>query len=92
MHAPPTAGIWGGKHGAYSVMVSGGYEDDVDEGENMCVVTPAILCASTDQSTERTQGRAGLEKRIDMEAATHRGGASKLRTSPSNTGITRRYG
>jgi len=33
MHAPRTAGIWGGKKGAYSVVVSGGYEDDIDQGE-----------------------------------------------------------
>ena len=37
MHAPRTAGIWGGKNGAYSIVMSGGYEDDVDKGEFMWV-------------------------------------------------------
>lgn len=38
MHAPRTAGIWGGKDGAYSIIVSGGYEDDIDEGEFMYAI------------------------------------------------------
>ena len=42
MHAPTKAGIWGGKDGAYSVMMSGGYEDDIDDGEVMYVVGPRI--------------------------------------------------
>jgi E3 ubiquitin-protein ligase UHRF1 len=37
VHAPPTAGIWGGKKGAYSIVMSGGYGDDVDKGDTMCV-------------------------------------------------------
>ena len=40
MHAPPKAGIWGGKEGAYSIMMSGGFEDDVDGGETMCATEP----------------------------------------------------
>lgn len=31
IHRPPMAGIWGGKAGAESIVVSGGYEDDIDE-------------------------------------------------------------
>ena len=31
IHRPPQAGIWGRQHeGAYSIVVSGGYEDDYD--------------------------------------------------------------
>ncbi|CAL1695903.1 unnamed protein product [Somion occarium] len=33
IHAPWVAGISSGPHGAYSVALSGGYEDDVDVGE-----------------------------------------------------------
>ncbi|PCH33612.1 hypothetical protein WOLCODRAFT_61159 [Wolfiporia cocos MD-104 SS10] len=33
IHAPWVAGIAGGPHGAYSVALSGGYEDDLDYGE-----------------------------------------------------------
>ena len=36
MHTSTTAGISGGKHGAYSIVMSGGYEDDVDKGDFMC--------------------------------------------------------
>lgn len=31
IHRPPMAGIWGGKAGAESIVISGGYEDDIDE-------------------------------------------------------------
>ena len=31
IHAPTMAGIWGAQEGAYSIVLSGGYEDDVDE-------------------------------------------------------------
>ena len=40
VHAPFVAGISGTKErGAYSIVLSGvsGYEDDVDEGDRMCV-------------------------------------------------------
>ncbi|TFY66121.1 hypothetical protein EVG20_g4963 [Dentipellis fragilis] len=33
VHKPSVAGIWGGKNYAYSVVISGGYDDDIDEGE-----------------------------------------------------------
>lgn len=33
LHRPPMAGIWGGADGAESVVVSGGYSDDVDYGD-----------------------------------------------------------
>ncbi|KAF4623339.1 hypothetical protein D9613_001819 [Agrocybe pediades] len=32
VHAPPVGGISGGSQGAYSIALSGGYEDDVDLG------------------------------------------------------------
>ena len=31
IHAPMMAGIWGAQEGAYSIVLSGGYEDDIDE-------------------------------------------------------------
>ena len=31
IHAPTMAGIWGAQEGAYSIVLSGGYEDDIDE-------------------------------------------------------------
>jgi len=31
VHAPPMSGIWGAQEGAYSIVLSGGYEDDIDE-------------------------------------------------------------
>lgn len=31
IHAPLMAGIWGAQEGAYSIVLSGGYEDDIDE-------------------------------------------------------------
>ena len=37
VHAPNRAGIWGGNNGAYSIVMSGGYGDDVDKGDTMCV-------------------------------------------------------
>jgi len=31
IHAPLQSGIWGAQEGAYSIVLSGGYEDDVDD-------------------------------------------------------------
>ena len=31
VHAPLMAGIWGAQEGAYSIVLSGGYEDNVDD-------------------------------------------------------------
>lgn len=47
MHAPPTAGIWGGKDGACSIVMSGGYEDDEDLGETMYVADLLFLAYFT---------------------------------------------
>ncbi|PVD27889.1 hypothetical protein C0Q70_10464 [Pomacea canaliculata] len=33
VHRPPVAGIHGGEEGAYSIALSGGYEDDIDLGD-----------------------------------------------------------
>jgi len=33
MHIPTKAGISGGRDGAYSIVMSGGYSDDIDEGD-----------------------------------------------------------
>jgi len=35
MHVLTSAGISGGKNGAYSIVVSGGYADDIDKGEEI---------------------------------------------------------
>jgi len=31
VHAPLMSGIWGAQDGAYSIVLSGGYEDDIDD-------------------------------------------------------------
>ena len=31
LHAPLMSGIWGTQEGAYSIVLSGGYEDDIDD-------------------------------------------------------------
>tara|TARA_B110000483_G_scaffold234887_1_gene305620 strand:+ start:700 stop:993 length:294 start_codon:yes stop_codon:yes gene_type:complete len=31
VNAPLISGIWGAQEGAYSIVLSGGYEDDIDE-------------------------------------------------------------
>jgi putative restriction endonuclease len=31
VHTPTMSGIWGAKDGAYSIVLSGGYEDDIDD-------------------------------------------------------------
>ena len=46
------AGIHGGPDGAYSIALSGGYEDDIDMGEcftytgqgEHCYLNPSLLC------------------------------------------------
>ena len=43
---PWVAGIAPGKDGAYSVCLSGGYEDDVDEGYALSVLSICDLFAS----------------------------------------------
>lgn len=35
IHRPEMAGIWGGKDGAESIVVSGGYEDDIDDWDEI---------------------------------------------------------
>ena len=39
MHAVNFAGIAGSQNGAYSICLSGGYEDDKDDGETLYVET-----------------------------------------------------
>ena len=44
MHTPTTAGISGGRDGAHSIVMSGGYEDDDDKGDTMCATDrPRLL-------------------------------------------------
>ncbi len=31
IHTPPMGGIWGASEGACSIVLSGGYEDDIDD-------------------------------------------------------------
>ena len=42
IHTSTTAGISGGKKGAYSIVMSGGYED-LDGGDTMCVTDHCFL-------------------------------------------------
>ena len=35
LYAPPMAGIWGAQEDGYSIILSGGYEDDIDELHNI---------------------------------------------------------
>ena len=35
IHTPPVAGIWGSTDGASSIVLSGGYEDDIDDWNNI---------------------------------------------------------
>lgn len=45
VHLPPVAGICGqSKHGAQSVVLSGGYEDDEDHGEWFLYTGRFVLC------------------------------------------------
>ena len=43
MHTATTAGISGGQSGAYSIVMSGGYSDDIDNGEVMYVTDLCFL-------------------------------------------------
>jgi len=43
VHTPLKAGISGGQDGAYSIVMSGGYSDDIDNGENMCATDPCFF-------------------------------------------------
>ena len=35
IHTPPVSGIWGSSDGASSIVLSGGYEDDIDDWSNI---------------------------------------------------------
>lgn len=43
IHTSTKAGISGGRDGAYSIVMSGGYSDDVDKGDTMCVSDRCFL-------------------------------------------------
>ena len=43
MHVATTAGIAGGKDGASSIVMSGGYSDDDDRGEFMYATDPRLV-------------------------------------------------
>lgn len=43
IHAPFVAGISSGPEGAYSVALSGGYDDDVDLGYALYVARKALM-------------------------------------------------
>lgn len=68
VHRPPMAGICGGAKGAESIVVSGGYEDDVDEWETIIYTGHG----GNDPKTKRqvahqqlVQGNLGLVANID---------------------------
>ncbi|PIL31988.1 hypothetical protein GSI_06692 [Ganoderma sinense ZZ0214-1] len=49
IHAPWVAGIAPGPKGAYSVALSGGYEDDIDEGEAFTFTGSGMLFGTKDK-------------------------------------------
>ena len=89
VHAPNTAGIWGGRYGAHSIVMSGGYEDDVDNGDSMCVADICSSYALAHWVAERTQERAVTETIIGT-AEIIPGGTPSNPTRPSTTGTTMR--
>ena len=46
IHAPMMAGIWGAQEGAYSIVLSGGYEDDIDELDSRSVFSYIEIAVS----------------------------------------------
>jgi putative restriction endonuclease len=65
IHRPLMAGIWGGKDGAESVVVSGGYEDDKDEGDVVTYTGQGGNDPDTGRQVkdqEWTLGNAGLAR------------------------------
>lgn len=92
VHTSIKAGISGGKNGAYSIVMSGGYQDDEDKGDEMWVTDHRSLPLRSHQSTEYTLARVDTRTNGMAEGvATHGGAARKSRTSPSSTTTTMRY-
>ncbi|PPQ64435.1 hypothetical protein CVT26_002142 [Gymnopilus dilepis] len=57
VHAPPVGGISGGPQGAYSIALSGGYEDDVDLGYAFTYTgsgTSSVQLRTAPQSSDQT--------------------------------------
>ena len=78
MHPHTTAGISGGKDGAYSIVMSGGYSDDHDMGDFMCATDPRLVECLSHQFAEHTR---------ELAETTEAGGvtASRTETSPLST-------
>lgn len=65
VHRPLMAGIWGGEDGAESIVVSGGYEDDRDEGDVITYTGHGGNDPNTGKQVkdqEWTVGNAGLAR------------------------------
>jgi len=62
MHTLTTAGISGGKYGAYSIVMSGGYRDDIDEGDMMWVADPYFLIRFISLGYRVYTGTGGYEE------------------------------
>ena len=60
MHTPLKAGIWGGKDGAYSIVMSGGYEYDEDLGETVYVADHLFLTYFTQLLRRTYTGTGGF--------------------------------
>jgi len=73
MHTSTTAGISGGKNGAYSIVMSGGY-DDVDGGDTMCVAGLCFLTHSVSFDCRIYTGTGGYG-----DANQYGGGSSRSR-------------
>ncbi|MDB2390753.1 HNH endonuclease [Alphaproteobacteria bacterium] len=64
IHTPSQAGIWGAAEGAYSIVLSGGYEDDVDELDYVLYTGQGGRDASTGHQVadqEFIRGNKGLK-------------------------------
>lgn len=62
MHSHTKAGISGGKYGARSIVMSGGYVDDVDRGDTMYVVDPRCPIPSISPGYRLYTGTGGSEE------------------------------
>jgi putative restriction endonuclease len=65
VHRPPQEGIWGGKDGAESIVVSGGYIDDEDYGHTLIYTGRGGRDADSGKQVadqELTHGNAGLAR------------------------------
>ncbi len=68
IHAPLMSGIWGTQNGAYSIVLSGGYEDDVDDLNYILYTGQGGRDASVGKQVkdqEFSEGNRGLQLSCD---------------------------